>query len=169
MPNETVPTVLAAMQAARQLADLRQALGQATAEVLAAERAHAYARANAEQSIIVTLAGGDEKKLGANEDARRRAFTLALEQDPTYVDARTALSEAEADRRIFEVDVRCAQDQLAILLAALTANITDLPAGILDPCDPDESSGVTAITVPAALLQQFAYRTVQIAAAGGAA
>lgn len=138
MPLESVQTVTAAMNVAKRLANLRHAYGEAAAEVIQAERELTYARAVAEQQIIIHQAGGDEKKLGTNEDARRRAFTLELEQVNEYVDARTSLGEAEADRRIFEVELKLAQDQLAILLAALEAGLTDLPADLFDDREADE-------------------------------
>ena len=85
-------------------------MGQADAMI--AER-HARAaerlqRAYAEQRVVNAV--GDEKALGANEDARKRAFTIALAEDGQYceyreafdntVDALTGVSASLASQRL---------------------------------------------------------------------
>lgn len=165
MPTATISTVTAAMTAAAQLADLRRAHAQAAAEAIAAERSLNYERARAEHAIIRDVADGDEKKLGANEDARRRAFTLVLELEAGYVDARTAHADALADRNLYEIDARLVQDQLTILVAALQAGLTDLPADLFADADCDAPADIL-ITRP--VVQAVTVSTADAAAGGGA-
>lgn len=132
-----IPTHLAALDLAGRLGTARAALATCTADVLACERELAQHKALAELALIATV-DGDEKKLGANEDARKRAYLLHLEQAPRYRDARADLDAAELERRMAEVEVKLLSEQLSILLAALGAGVSDLPADWADGALADE-------------------------------
>jgi len=142
-----VPTRLAALDLAGRLGTARAALATCTADVLACERELAQHKALAELALIATVAG-DEKQLGANEDARKRAYLLHLEQDARYRDARADLDAAELERRMTEVEVKLLSDQLSILLAALGAGVSDLPADWADGALADERIAWVSTTTP---------------------
>jgi hypothetical protein len=125
---QTVSTVHAALLIADHLADLRRALGAATADQLVAERELSYCRAQAEQTIYTAHNGN----VGKNEEERKRFYTLEIEKFDEYVDARDCHAEAEANRRLFDIDAKLEADRLAILLAALSAGITEIDADLLD-------------------------------------
>lgn len=123
----TVTTHLAALSIAGRLADARAELATCMAALLDCERELAQHKALAELALIAQY-DGDEKKLGANEDARKRAYLLHLEQDARYRDARADLDATEAERRMAEINVKLLSEQLSILLTALGAGVLDLPA-----------------------------------------
>lgn len=140
-----VPIHLAALDVAGKLAEARHYLSTCVADVLSCERELAQHKALAELALIATVAG-DEKKLGANEDARKRAYLLHLEQAPRYLTARADLDAGERERRITEVEVKLLSDQLSILLAALGAGISTLPADWADSALADERIAWAAVT-----------------------
>ena len=65
-------------------------------------------RAYAERRII-REAGGDEKALGSNEDARKRAFIIGLADDEIYMEARTALETATNNHELATTRLENAQ------------------------------------------------------------
>lgn len=133
----TVPTHLAALSIAGRMADARAELATCVAALLDCERELAQHKALAELALIAQY-DGDEKKLGANEDARRRAYLLHLEQDARYRDARAELDATEAERRMAEITVKLLSEQLSILLTTLGAGVLDLPADWADGALADE-------------------------------
>lgn len=147
-----VPTHLAALDLAGRLGTARAALAHCTADVLACERELAQHKALAELALIATV-DGDEKKLGANEDARKRAYLLHLEQDTPYLTARIDLDAAELERRMTEVEVKLLSDQLSILLAAMGAGVSDLPADWADSSLADERIAWVSSTTTAEVAQ----------------
>lgn len=133
----TVPTHLAALNIAGRLADARAELATCVAALLDCERELAQHKALAELALIAQH-DGDEKKLGANEDARKRAYLLHLEQDGHYRDARAELDATEAERRMAEITVKLLSEQLSILLTTLGAGVLDLPGDWDDSALSDE-------------------------------
>lgn len=127
---ESIPTVRAAFEVAGHLAEARAELARATITRARCDYALTIHQALIEAKTI-EAAGGD-KALGANEDARKRALTLALDKHAIYQTAREDASIADLDRRMAEVEAQAWSDQLAILLAALEAGVTEIPADLLD-------------------------------------
>jgi hypothetical protein len=140
MPNTTVQTVTAALEAARRLAELRRSQCDCFSATVTAERDLAYEKALAEKSLID--AAGGEANLGKNEAARERAFTLGLcdAKQRHYAAARNAHDEADAERRLVDVDVKLAADQLTILVAALNAGILEIDVALLADPVADQSA-----------------------------
>lgn len=90
-------------------------------------------KAFAEQATI-TAAGGDEKTLGTNEAARKRALTLALESDEQYLHARRQLLDAKYQSDLIAVELQHQLDlqsavrqvmRLAIATCALNPGVAD--------------------------------------------
>lgn len=78
------------------LADLRSRIADKRAELQERSDKMAYYRAQAEQRAIAA-AGGDEKMLGANAEARARALTIALWQDREYTRAYQERQQTEKE------------------------------------------------------------------------
>jgi hypothetical protein len=70
----------------------------------------AWLRARAEQRVLYSV-GGDPKKLGANDEERKRAMTLALADDAEYQEALQKSRQLEADADRQEADLESAKDE----------------------------------------------------------
>lgn len=138
----TLPTIDAAMQTAHRLNAARARLVDANARAVSAEAELAYARAEAEQTVVDRV-NGDEKKLGTNEDARRRTYLLALEQDAGYQAARAAHLIATTDREQAGNAVKHLGELYSLLLAALEHDTYHIDAEYLDGAEHDpQEAGV---------------------------
>ena len=78
------------------------------------------AGALAENRAIV--AGGGEKALGPNADARKRALIIALGHDGTYQGAQAFALQALGDARLAQAQVAALEDTLNLLKASLYAS-----------------------------------------------
>ena len=92
--------------------ELREALADRIAE-----RDEAAWGLRCAEALAVTLyvasepAGGDWKKLGSNDDARKLNTVLILESDQDYSTARHGLHKAERAVRLAEAEVEAYHDQ----------------------------------------------------------
>jgi hypothetical protein len=64
-------------------------------------------------------AGGDEKALGSNAEARARALAVAVDKDPQYRAALDAVHEAYLRKVAADAVAEAAKEYLAVLKAAL--------------------------------------------------
>lgn len=76
------------------LPSLRMCVAEATIDLNHAREVERLCRATTEQNVIE--AAGGEKNIGANEEARKRALTIALHSDKAYIIAFNRLRAAES-------------------------------------------------------------------------
>lgn len=165
MPNQTVSTLNAALEAAARLAELRRSQADCVMRGATTERDFAYARALGEKAIID--AAGGEASLGKNEAARERAFTIGLAEDPDHLEAIAALAETEAERRLVDVDVKLASDRLNVLLAALGAGILEVDAALLADSLADQPADQALWPAPRIVVFDVAPGSEMVAAVTG--
>lgn len=139
--NKMISTVEAAFRVAASLADTRADVAHANLAVSQANTSVQTLRAVCEQALIE--AAGGEKALGGNEEARKRALTIGLHNDPSFRAEQEYAEECELDLRMLQVEREALADQLSILLAALGAGQAELPVAWLYLGLPVEVEAVT--------------------------
>jgi hypothetical protein len=107
-----------ALEAVRHLHDARLEAGVAAMTLADLERRLRIEQAAAEIRAIQE-AGGDEKALGSNAEARARALAVAVDKDPQYRAALDAVHEAYLRKIAADAVAEAAKEYLAVLKAAL--------------------------------------------------
>lgn len=87
----------------------------------AAELDLALAGAHAENRAIV--AAGGIKSLGANENARKRALTIALSEDEDYQGAHACFMLALGKVRLAQAGINALKDTFSLLKASLYGSV----------------------------------------------
>lgn len=104
---------------ARRFADARVDQAQAVVALSFAEQQLRLIQAQAEIRAI-EAAGGDEKTLGPNAEARQRNLLVRISEDPEYQSALAAYREALAKARLAEAEADVYREQLRLITAALS-------------------------------------------------
>lgn len=103
-------------------------------------------RAQAEQRAI-DAAGGDEKALGANEAARKRALIIALEHDDEWRMMREKVAQLTTDRDRIAGELRITEEYLRAERWQIRARLADALRGervIPEHGRPGDDSGFDA-------------------------
>lgn len=128
--NLTVPSpdslAQAAIEAIKNLYSARLAAATEAVRLAEMERRLRLAQAEAEARVIQN-AGGDEKALGPNAEARARALTIAVAQDEEYRKALEGYQAAALQKAAADAVAEALREYVSVLKAMIRSSETELP------------------------------------------